>query len=165
MNKVKTLIFVLLVSIFASCGGGVDKVYEIKDVELRVEGPLFDGPNSASSIHKVDLSQIASEASKIKGASLSKIVLTLPDSANFDMFSDFKFQLTADAADMVEAAQLNPVPAGKSSIELQSSSEADLTEFFKLNEFIILIDGNLKEEYYDNLNFKADLVFNLKVSE
>jgi len=161
--QILLLLFVAVVS--SSCGGGIDKVYEISNLELSMEGPLFEGPNSASASHKVDLSKIGSSASNVKGATLSKIVLRLPDSLSFDNFSDFKFQLTADDAAMTEAAQLNPVPAGQSSIELKTSSEADLTDFFKLNEFIILIDGNVKEEVYDNFNFEVDLVFNLKVSE
>jgi hypothetical protein len=165
MKYLRVLLLLSVTLTFASCGGGVDKVYEVNNLQLSMEGPLFEGPNSASINHKVDLSQIGSSAAKIKGATLSKIVLRLPDSLNFDNFSDFKFQLTADDAAMTEAAQLNPVPTGKSSLELKTSSEADLSEFFKLDEFIILIDGNVKEENYDNFNFAVDLVFSLKVSE
>ncbi|MEX1189840.1 MAG: hypothetical protein WED33_11325 [Bacteroidia bacterium] len=165
MKLFKIISCVFVLALICSCSSGVDKAYEIKGLELTMEGPLFEGPNSASAVHKVNLGQLSSSADKVKGATLKSVVLYLPDSLTFDDFSDFKFQLTADDAAMTEAAQLNPVPAGSSRIELQVSSEAELADFFKLDEFIILIDGNLKEEIYDNFSFKADLVFDVKVSE
>jgi len=66
---------------------------------------------------------------------------------------------------MVECAQLNPVPSEISSVELKTSSEADLKDFFKLSELVILMDANLKEDFNDNINFKADIEFKINVSE
>ena len=165
LSTAKSLAFVCLLSLIASCGQHVDKTLTLENIDLSMEGPLYEGPNSANVTYKVDLSQISSTAEKVRGAKLTKISLSVPDSLNFDNFSDFKFQLTADDASMIEAAQLNPVPAGQSRIELTTSDEAELGDFFKLNEFIILIDGNAKEELYDNFNFKADLTFSIQVSE
>jgi hypothetical protein len=130
-----------------------------------MEGPLFEGPNSASITHKLDLSSIGISAEKINHVHLTKVRIYLPDSSNFNLFGDFKFQLTADEASMVECAQLNPVPSEISSVELKTSSEADLKDFFKLSEFVILMDANLKEDFNDNINFKADIEFKINVSE
>jgi len=157
-------ICVLLFSIY-SCSSGIDKTYSLNAIELNMEGPLFEGPNSASAMHKVDLSSIGVSADKINHAYISKVRVYLPDSSNFNLFGDFKFQFTADEASMVECAQLNPIPSNVSSVDLKTSSEADLKDFFKLSEFVILMDGNLKEDYFENVNFKADLEFTINVTE
>lgn len=158
---------ILLLSIvigLSSCSEGIKKDYSIEALEFSMEGPLFEGPNSASVVHTIDFESLGVQATQVEDARLMKVVLYTADSLNFDLFSDFKFQLTADDAAMTEAAQLNPVPTGKNRIELTTSSEAELGDFFKLKKFIVLIDGNLKEDLYDNINFKADLEFSVVVS-
>jgi hypothetical protein len=165
MKTLHYFIFLGFLVIMSSCGAGLEKEYEIKNIDFTMEGPLFEGPNSASVIHTIDFGQMNTSMEKVKHAKLSKIVLYVPDTMNFDRFSDFKFQLTADAASMIDAAQINPVPAGKSRLELVVSEEADLTDFFRLGEFIFLVDGNLKEDVYDNLSFKADIQFKVNINE
>jgi hypothetical protein len=165
MKTIARILILTLTIALGSCSEGVKKEYTIEGLDFMMEGPLFEGPNSASTIHSIDYKAIGVEAAKVKNARLSKVVLYMPDSLNFDLFTDFKLQLTADDVPMTEAAQLNPISLGSNRVELTTSSEAELDEFFKLQQFVILIDGNLKEDLYDNINFKADLVFNVDVSE
>lgn len=159
----KILLLSLVIGL-SSCSEGVKKDYSVEGLDFFMEGPLFEGPNSASVVHTIDFESLGVLANQVEEASLKKVVLYTTDSLNFDLFSDFKFQLTADDAAMTEAAQLNPVPVGKNRIELTTSSEAELGDFFKLKQFIVLIDGNLKEDLYDNINFKADIEFSVVVS-
>lgn len=160
-----------LAFLFTYCGGPTEKVtYTVKDAEIIMEGPLFEGPNSAYLTHEVDISSITSDtlpvsADNIKGARLVSATLYADDSMTFDAWSSATLQLTADEADMEEIAVLNPIPAGATSIQLKASEEAEVDDFFELSSFIFVIDGSLKEDWYDNFYFTGDFVFELEVSK
>ena len=41
-----------------SCGEATKKTYRINQIDLTVEGPLFDGPNTLQATHVIDLNAI-----------------------------------------------------------------------------------------------------------
>lgn len=162
------LLLAIVSFLITACSGKrVETTYTIQGVELVMEGPLFEGPNSANITHMVDLSQLPDSLGvtpeNIKGATLTTAVFYVADTSNFDLVSDFRLTLTADGAEMTEVAILSPVAAGTNRVALQVSEEADLRDFFRLPEFIILVDAGLKEDLYDNYYLSADLTFTLSV--
>lgn len=169
MAYLRMLGLVVLAALLNYCSGPSTPVtYTIEDVTFVMEGPLFEGPNSAYATHTVDLSAVSRDslpvsADKIKGARLLSATLQTADSMTFDLWSSATLQLTADEADMEEIAVLNPLPDGASTIELTASGEADVGDFFELSDFIIVIDGSLKEDWYDNFHFTGDFTFELQV--
>ena len=142
------------------------KVYRIENIDFTLEGPLFEGANSGQYEHVVDLNQLfdnAQSSGNIKEAKLISCQIVSSDSSDFRNISSFVLQLTAEKADMIEIAVLNPVSGGK--VANLKSSEKDIGVFFNQNKFILLIDASLKKDQEENLKFKANLVFEVKVNQ
>lgn len=151
------------------CSGPTVTVpYTIETVDMIMEGPLFEGPNSASLTHTPDFSVVSTDslpvsADRIKGARLVSATLYAADSMTFDDWSSATLQLVSDDADMVEMAVVNPVPDGATTLSFNVSEEAEADDFFTAPSFTIVVDGSLKEDWYDNYYFTATFTFELAV--
>ncbi len=169
MKRIHLAGLLLIAFVCTFCGGPTSTVtYTVEDVEFVMEGPLFEGPNSAYLTHDIDFSSVTSDslpvtADNIKGARLVSATLHADDSMTFDLWSSATLQLTADEADMEEIAVRNPVPEEASTITLKASEEAEVDDFFALSNFIFVVDGSLKEDWYDNFYFTGDFTFELEV--
>ncbi len=162
MKKINLLFLFSIFLILLSCKTET-KNYTLQNIEFTVEGPLFEGSNSAQYEVEVDVNKIQS-ADKINEAKFISCQLFAPDSSDFSNVSGFVLQLTGENSDMTEIALLNQVNGG-SYVQLKPSSDKDISNFFKQNKFILLMDTYLKKDQEKNLKFKANIVFEVKVNQ
>jgi hypothetical protein len=153
----------LAVAIFASCSEGITKNYTIDNIDVTVEGPLFDGPNTMQATHSIDLSTIEAGLlpEHIQSVKLTKASVTTADSAAFNGVRNFVLQFTSADAKMQKAGVLNPVPQNTSPVELTPAAEAELTDNFKQKELIIILDADLEGDRDESLTYTGNFEFEI----
>ncbi len=163
MKMKNILLLFLAVAVLASCSEGITKKYTIENIDVTVEGPLFDGPNTMQATHNIDLTKIEAGLlpEHIQSVKLTKASVTTADSAAFNSVRNFVLQLTSADAKMQKAGVLNPVPKNTSTVELTPSVEAELTENFKQKEIIIILDADLEGDRDESLTYTANFEFEI----
>lgn len=134
-----------------------------------VEGPLFAGPNTGQLEMGESLTNWLKEmnatADMISEVKLKKVSYKKDADQPMELISDAGLVFTANDLDMVNVAALNPLPADVSSADLPISQEAEITEFFKSGDFIMLIDLGLNEDLYDNYYVEVGMEFDITLSK
>jgi hypothetical protein len=144
--------------LLSSCGQETASSYQVNDQSFVMEGPLFQGPNTA----QATFSPAMEAEGKLTKATLASAVLEVPEGQNFDAYSDIVLQLVAGSSDMIQVGVLNPVPKGQSSLTLQVSKEADLTELLSSKECVWVIDANIPTDMMDTtLTFSGNFSFDV----
>ncbi|MEM6770324.1 MAG: hypothetical protein AAF597_07070 [Bacteroidota bacterium] len=121
-----------ILGLFSACGQETASKYAVNEQAFVMEGPLFQGPNTAQS----SFSPAMEAEGSLTKATLASVVLQVPAGQNFDAFSNIVLQLVTGSSDMIQVGVLNPVPKGQSSLTLQVSKEADLTELLSSEECV-----------------------------
>ena len=157
------ILLFLAVAILASCSEGITKKYTIDNIDVTVEGPLFDGPNTMQATHSIDLSAIEAGLlpEHIQSVKLTKASVTTADSAAFNGVRNFVLQFTSADAKMQKAGVLNPVPQNTSPVELTPAAEAELTDNFKQKELIIILDADLEGDRDESLTYTGNFEFEI----
>lgn len=158
-----TILLFLAVAILASCSEGITKKYSIDNIDVTVEGPLFDGPNTMQATHSIDLSaiEVGLLPEHIQSVKLTKASVTTADSAAFNGVRNFVLQFTSADAKMQKAGVLNPVPQNTSPVELTPAAEAELTDNFKQKELIIILDADLEGDRDESLTYTGNFEFEI----
>ena len=144
--------------LLSSCGQETASTYPVNGQSFVMEGPLFQGPNTAQS----SFTPAMKAEGKLTSATLSAAVLKAPEGHNFDAFSDVVLQLVTSSSDMIQVGVLNPVPKGQSSLTLQVSNEADLSELLSSEECVWVIDANIPVDMMDTtITFSGDFTFDV----
>ena len=157
---------IYLIALFAfglfSCGKQTENVIEVKDVMLEAEGPYFEGPNTFQSVIKATLKNNNINPEQVEGVTLTSATITLPDSIEEGAIQDLSLQLVSNHSDMMKVGFINPLPSNQKEITLTVASEQDgLNKIFSSDDFILLLDANLKKDMEATLNFKANLTFKI----
>jgi hypothetical protein len=157
---------IYLIALFAfglfSCGKQTENVIEVKDVMLEAEGPYFEGPNTFQSVIKATLKNNNINPEQVEGVTLTSATITLPDSIEEGAIQDLSLQLVSNHSDMMKVGFINPLPSNQKEITLTVASEQDgLNKIFSNDDFILLLDANLKKDMEATLNFKANLTFKI----
>ncbi len=151
------LLFCIL-GLFVSCGQETASEYAVNEQSFVMEGPLFQGPNTA----QASFAPAMDAEGSLKKATLASAVLKAPAGQNFDAFSNIVLQLVTGSSDMIQVGVLNPVPKGQSTLTLQVSKEADLTELLSSAECVWVIDANIPVDMMDTtLTFSGDFSFDV----
>jgi hypothetical protein len=144
--------------LISSCGQETSSSYAVNDQSFVMEGPLFQGPNTAQSTFSPDIEA----EGKLTSATLASAVLQVPEGQNFDAFSDIVLQLVTGSSDMIQVGVLNPVPKGQSSLTLQVSKEADLAALLNSEECVWVVDANIPVDMMDTtLTFSGNFSFDV----
>ncbi|MEQ8706358.1 MAG: hypothetical protein RIC19_20675 [Phaeodactylibacter sp.] len=152
------LLGVIGVVLLSSCGQETVSSHSVNDQSFVMEGPLFQGPNTA----QASFSPAMNAEGKLTSATLNSAVLKAPEGQNFDAFSDVVLQLVTSSSDMIQVGVLNPVPKGQSSLTLQVSNEADLSELLSSEECVWVIDANIPVDMMDTtITFSGDFTFDV----
>lgn len=154
---------ILLVLLITSCGTEVRKNYTINNINLKAEGPLFDGPNTLQASHVVDLTSIDPElkSDRIKSVRLIKASVTTTDSIGFDRIRSLVFQITSANEGLQQLAVLNPVPDGINTADLNPSTEADVRKLFGQNELTFVLDADLEGDQDENMEYSGNFEFEI----
>ena len=142
---------IYLIVLFAfglfSCGKQTENVIELKDVLLEAEGPYFEGPNTFQSAIKTALKNNNINPEQVEGVTLTSATITLPDGIEEGAIQDLSLQLVSNNSDMKKVAFVNPLPTNQKEIALTVATEQDgLNTIFSNDDFIILLDANLKQD-------------------
>lgn len=153
----------IAIALLSSCSEGITKKYTIDNIDVSVEGPLFDGPNTMQASHSIDLSKIEAGLlpEHIQAVKLTKATVSTNDSAAFNGVRNFVLQFTSSDAKMQKAGVLNPVPKNISTVELTPAAEAELTDNFKQKEMIIILDADLEGDREENLTYTGNFEFEI----
>lgn len=155
-------LIVLVVFGLFSCGKQTENVIELKDVVLEAEGPYFEGPNTFQSAIKTALKNNKINPEQVEGVILQSATITLPDSIESDVIQDLSLQMVSNNSDMKKVAFINPLPSNQKEVALTVATEQDgLNKIFINDDFIILLDANLKKDIEATFNFKANLTFKI----
>ncbi len=160
MKKIYLIAFIAF-GLF-SCGKQTENVIELKDVVLEAEGPYFEGPNTFQSAIKTALKNNNINPEQIESVVLTSATITLPDSIEDGLIQDLSLQMVSSNSDMMKVAFVNPLPSNQKEIALTTAKEQDgLNKIFSNDDFIILLDANLKKDIEATFNFKANLTFKI----
>ncbi len=162
----KLFLFLLVLALSACKNQTYTKLYQLENIEFKIEGPLFEGANSAQYEVVIDKAKLLSEQQNIDNIKEAKLVscdLVASDSSDFSNLSGFVLQLTAENSEMTEIALADKVNGGKS-VKLKASDK-EVTNFFKQNKFILLMDSYLKKDQEESMKFTANIVFEVKVNQ
>lgn len=156
-----SLILLIVFGLF-SCGKQTENVIELKNITLEAEGPYFEGPNTFQSAVKDVLKNNNINPEKVENVLLTSATIFLPDSIEDGVIQDLSLQMVSNNSDMKKVAFINPLPSNQNEIALTLATEQDgLNKIFKSDDFIMLLDANLKKDMETSLNFKANLTFKI----
>lgn len=164
MKTIRLLSFLVIVLLTISCSGPKEsKVDKIETIKLSASGPLFEGSNTFQAEFSDALDNFLKtnnipldDLSKIQVSSCKVSVAGEPQ--NFDNFSSINIQLFSDNYPMQNVALINPIPAGKSELNLQVAEiQEDILGIFKDQSIYIVGDAILKADYDNDLSFNCDI--------
>ncbi len=146
-----------------SCGEATKKTYRINQIDLTVEGPLFDGPNTLQATHVIDLNAIEPnlKADQIEAVKLIKANISTQDSIGFNNIRNFVLQLTSSDAKMEKVAVLNPVEKNLKEVTLNPSAESELLDNFQQKEIILILDADIEGDSENNLTYQGNFEFEI----
>ncbi len=155
-------LIVLVVFGLFSCGKQTENVIELKDVVLEAEGPYFEGPNTFQLAVKDVLKNNNINPEQLEDVILQSATITLPDSIESDVIQDLSLQMVSNNSDMKKIAFVNPLPLNQKEVALTIANEQDgLNKIVHSDDFIILLDVNLRKDMEATFNFKANLTFKI----
>lgn len=161
------LAFAALIFMFG-CGTTAEKQVQI-NTQLKAEGPFFSGPNSVMANYQVNLNELLGDniqPEAIKKVTINKIVVSLipEDSIYLKAFNNATLQLVSNSVAMQTIAIKNPIETEGTALTLESSNEVDLSEYFKQNEFTILLDWDfIDDDYRENLGTNIEMELNFEI--
>ena len=156
--------------IWGCSGSGTVHEYSVNDLNITLEGPLFEGPNQGQYSLEIDLKSILGDAYQegmlISDARLTSATVAPGDSLGFGMVRSLVLSFASDDAEvaMQEVAFKNPLPAESSSVALEVAPDAKLGTLVSGGTVYLVLDADLAEEFYDgNRSFKVNLTLDLTV--
>ena len=158
----KIYLIVLVVFGLFSCGKQTENVIELKNITLEAEGPYFEGPNTFQSAVKDVLKNNNIDPEKVESVELASATIFLPDSIEDGLIQDLSLQMVSNNSDMKKVAFINPMPSNQKEVALTIATEQDgLNKIFSSDDFIMLLDSNLKKDIETTFYFKANLTFKI----
>ncbi len=156
--------------IWGCSGSGTVHEYAVNDLNVTLEGPLFEGPNQGQYSLEIDLKSILGDAYEegmlISDARLTSATVAPGDSLGFAMVRSLVLSFASDDAEvaMQEVAFKNPLPAESASVALDVAPDAELGTLVSGGTVYLVLDADLAEDFYDgNRSFKINLTLDLTV--
>ncbi|WMJ74134.1 hypothetical protein RCC89_13305 [Cytophagaceae bacterium ABcell3] len=171
-NKVlaKCLLGFIVLALF-SCGSGEKQTleYHLSDISLVLEGPMFPGSNESQAEIVFSPEEVLESAGvsrdNIKNIRVKEVTLRTNNEETFDLFESIVVQMVGGGSSLTSVAVQSPVPASSASLTPGVSEKAELAKFKSADKVFLVIDANINEDYEDDFELKADLVFLLEVSK
>ena len=135
----------------------------VAEQNFSLEGPLFEGPNSGQASISETFSRWLEEQGltrdDIVSVQLKEVILVNTSNPAEGLISDAGLTFAGGDLEMTQVAVLNPVPSSAAGAKLTTGTEANITPFLKLNEFIVLLDLGLANDLDDNLEATVKMKF------
>ena len=153
--------------ILSSCTSYVDKTYGPVDFELSLEDGddmLFEGPNEGIITIPFKPEEYNIEKSTIGGMRLDQITLEIDNEEGFGIFENLKVEVSSEATSSLTIGVLNETTNDKK-ITIKGLEEAKIENFNQVDEFYLIIEGNLIQDLDVPVNMKGSLSLLVESSE
>jgi hypothetical protein len=151
----------------SSCTSYVQKEYGPVDFETAFEGGddmLFEGPNEAIVTIPFKPEDFGIVKENVGGMQLKEIKLVTNNSVGFGAFDNLKIEVASDETSSLTIGVLNEVPDA-TELVIQGLEEAKIKKFNKVNEFYLIISGNLKEDLDEVFDISGSFVLFVESSD
>lgn len=169
MRKSPLYIYMFLLLVFSAACKDQKKLYsfELKDVAMFAEGPLFEGSNTVQAELNSPLEQFLKDhqigMDQISRITLKKAGIAVGDSSDFNLYQSITLQLASENSDMMQIAVLNPFPKNVQQAELKVAGEQDkLSEILKQKQIFLVGDALIGADTSANIDFKCRLEFEIE---
>lgn len=173
MKKQSLFAAFAVVAFLTACGSGKvnEFTHTIKDVKIKKEAPVSQGPESMQAELKLDLDSVFkannADRNKIKHITIEEFKFNMEDGRNFDNIESFTVNFFSDANDMTKLGVINPVPKGQTSISAAVTDKVNLSKYFAEPSIFLIIDFNTAaaDSVGYNLNAELKVKFSAKESK
>lgn len=166
-RKILALSVLLASVMISSCTSYVQKEYGPVDFETAFEGGddmLFEGPNEAIVTIPFNPEDFGIAKENVGGMQLKEIKLNTTNPLGFSVFDNLKIEVASDETSSLTIGVLNDVPDA-SSVVISGLEEAKIKKFNKVNEFYLIISGNLKEDLDEVFDLNGTFILFVESSD
>ena len=169
-SKIRKLMLKYILPIFVlflfSCSSPVVEKMTSPELTLEMEGPIYEGANTAIGVWKNPLEAWLKskniDKEKIKNIKIVSVKFQPNSPLSEKDLQEITLQLTAKSADMQKIAFLNPYPAKTGLVDLKVAEEQNhILELFLSPELTVVADVNINKDFEENLSSKIILEFEI----
>ena len=149
-----------------SCSSPVVEKISSPELVLEMEGPIYEGANTALGVWKNPLEDWM-KSKNIKKEQIKNIkIVSVKFEPNSPLsekdIQEITLQLTAKSADMQKIAFLSPYLVKSGIVDLKVADEQkDILELFLTPELTLVADININKDIEENLSSKITLEFEI----
>lgn len=166
-----------LLSLFAlasmiACSGESEMIrIESPQLEMKAEGPLFEGANTATASWEFDLNTLLGQSLdqnlKLKNAKLISVDIILKDTEELPELEKMVFELTSKNTPMTRLGLFEGKINANVPFQLSlAAKQENLNSAFEDGKITFVGDFDLQEEeYWEDINFSLKAVFELEVKK
>jgi hypothetical protein len=166
--KITHLLFGFLLIGITSCTSYEDKQYGPVEFETSFEGGddmLFEGMNiEAMSTIKFNPEDYGFSKESVGGMRLDNITIKTDNAFKLGVLENLKVEVSSKDTDMLTIGVLNAVP-DSAEVSFSGLEEAKIENFKSVDEFYLIISGNLKEELDEPFTISGEFTMNIESSE
>ncbi|PSL02022.1 hypothetical protein [Cecembia rubra] len=155
-----------------SCTGETETfLVETPELNLKAEGPLFEGANTATASWEFKLNELIGpeleETTAIKNVKISKVEFVLKDAEELPELEKMVFEITSKNTSMTRIGLYEGEIKSGSPFQLSlAAKQENLASALEDGKITFVGDFDLKdEEFWEDLNFSLKIVFELEVKK
>ncbi|RZS96017.1 hypothetical protein [Cecembia calidifontis] len=155
-----------------SCSGETETIRVASpELYLTAEGPLFEGANTATASWEFNLNDIlgkgADEKVSLKNAKITKVEFLLEEADELPELENMVFEVTSKNTSMTRIGLYEgKIEAGTPFQLSLAAKQENLSSAFEDGKITFVGDFDLKEEeFWEDLNFSLNIVFELEVKK
>jgi len=162
------LIACVAVLALAACGSKETLRFESGPITLSAEGPLFEGANTAQGNWETGLAEFLKEngatLDQLKHARVVEATLAADSANGLNGIRSVSVMMATDAADMVQVAVLNPLPADAQTVTLSTAAEQKgLADHLRQNTITVVADLDLTADSDDDRHVTGSFTIELQL--
>jgi len=164
MKKKSVYLLAMLATVFiTSCTSYTDKNYGPVSYETAFEFP-FEGPNEAIVTIPFTPEEFDISKETVGGMRLKTITLNTTHPAGFGIFENLKIDVLSDNTEALTIGVLNEV-SDRNSITIEGLESAKIENFNTVDEFYLLIEGNLTEGLDEDFPVTGEFTLSVESSQ
>ena len=152
-KTISNFLLVLASLVLINCSGGNQSRLDKIRVNLKSEGPLYNGPNTATGIWKPAISS----GKQVKSVRFTQVKISSTDTSLNGLAANLVFQLASSNAEMKKIAFFKGKALSNELVFQVAGEQKNLEEFFKGQEITFVVDYDLvPDEWNENLTFTLE---------
>lgn len=169
MRNLKFLSLVVLLGALFSCTSYTDKKYGPIEFEAAFEDGddwLFEGSNiEAVTTIKFDPEEYGFSKESVGGMRLNRITIKSENDFSLSVLENLKVEVSSKKTDMLTIGVLNEIPNDAVEVSFEGLEEAKIKKFNQVDEFYLIISGNLLEEVNEPFKISGEFTLNVESSQ